>query len=120
VVPKGYAADFKKFCDNNPKACPLLEMGQPGIKACPLTCPSGCDIANDLPEYHVFKNGKLVETCSSLDAYWNDEMVPFLLGCSFSFEEELTKEGYPVRHNQEGKNVPMFDTNQDCEAAGPF
>ena len=52
--------------------------------------------------------------------YWQDDMVVFLIGCSFSFEEALIKEGIDVRHITMGRNVPMFRTKVMTEPAGPF
>jgi uncharacterized protein YcsI (UPF0317 family) len=46
--------------------------------------------------------------------------VAFLIGCSFTFETALLKAGIPVRHIEEGKNVPMYRTNMACTPAGSF
>jgi uncharacterized protein YcsI (UPF0317 family) len=49
---------------------------------------------------------------------WRDDLVGFLLGCSFTFEAAMLRAGLPVRHIDEGKNVPMFRTNLACKPAG--
>ena len=46
--------------------------------------------------------------------------VGFLIGCSFSFEEALMAAGLPVRHIEQGCNVPMYKTNIQTVKAGPF
>jgi len=68
----------------------------------------------------IFANGKLVKEVADATPYWQDDMVVFLIGCSFSFEEALIKEGIDVRHISMGRNVPMFRTKVMTEPAGPF
>ena len=50
--------------------------------------------------------------------YWRDDLVAFLLGCSFSFEGALIEAGIPIRHIEAGSNVPMYVTNIKCRPAG--
>ena len=50
--------------------------------------------------------------------YWRDDLVAFLLGCSFSFEGALIEAGIPIRHIDSGCNVPMYITNIQCNPAG--
>ena len=38
----------------------------------------------------------------------------------FSFEAELIAANVPIRHIEEGRNVPMYLTNIECEPAGIF
>lgn len=83
-------------------------------------CPSGLDIRTDLPKYKVFRHGKLEKEVLDITELWTDDMVIFLLGCSFSFEEELYKNGYKIRHIEQKKNVPMYDTSIPCTEAGIF
>lgn len=52
--------------------------------------------------------------------YWRDDFVYFLIGCSFSFESELLEADVPVRHIEENKNVPMFNTNIKLQPSGKF
>ena len=42
----------------------------------------------------------------------------FLIGCSFSFETLLRTAGVPLRHVEQGANVPMYVTNRPCAPAG--
>src|SRR3546814_6959366 len=51
---------------------------------------------------------------------WRDDLVAFLIGCSFSFEEALVEDGIPLRHIDEGTNVPMYRTSIQTQPAGPF
>src|SRR5437667_2971199 len=119
VVPRDLAFDFLLFCQRNPKPCPLLDVTEPG-SAEPRLVARGADLRTDLPCYRVYRNGELVEEPADLHAWWGDDMVGFLLGCSFTFENALLQAGLPVRHIEAGCNVPMYRTNRACRPAGVF
>lgn len=80
----------------------------------------GADIANDIPKYRVYENGVMTGEYTSVEHLWRDDFVSFLIGCSFSFESELIAANVPIRHIEEGRNVPMYLTNIECEPAGIF
>jgi uncharacterized protein YcsI (UPF0317 family) len=80
----------------------------------------GADLRTDLPRYRIFENGDLVSEPCDLLEWWREDLVGFLLGCSFSFEEALLRAGVPVRHLEMGCNVPMYRTHIPCQPAGPF
>lgn len=117
VLPKAMAADFFQFCSVNPKPCPLLHHS-----ASPVFELAGqrIDIRTDLPRYKKFIDGHCVSTPTDLTADWRDDMVSFLLGCSFSFEEALLDAGLEIRHISERCNVPMYNTNLPLTPVGPF
>jgi uncharacterized protein YcsI (UPF0317 family) len=119
VVPKDLAFDFLLFCQRNPKPCPLLDVTEPGNPEPQLAAP-GADLRTDLPCYRVFQNGELVDESIDLNRYWRDDLVGFLIGCSFTFESALLQAGLPVRHIEIGVNVPMYRTNIPCRPAGIF
>ena len=119
VLPKEYAYDFLLFCQRNPKACPLLEVSDVGSTLFPRFA-SGGNIAMDLPKYRIYEKGRLVCEETEVLQYWREDLVSFLIGCSFSFEEELIQEKIPIRHMEEDCNVPMYITNIPCEGAGIF
>lgn len=119
VLPRAQAYDFLLFTQRNPKSCPVLEVGDVGSRLVRKMADHG-DIARDIPKYRVWKNGELAEECTDISHLWQPDFVYFLIGCSFSFEGELLSAGVPVRHIEEGKNVPMYLTNIDCEPAGIF
>ncbi|NER52027.1 MAG: DUF1445 domain-containing protein, partial [Symploca sp. SIO1A3] len=75
---------------------------------------SGADLRTDLPRYRIFRHGELVEEVTNIRSFWRDDLVGFLIGCSFSFEHAMLKSGLPVRHVEEAKNVPMYQTNIKC------
>jgi uncharacterized protein YcsI (UPF0317 family) len=80
----------------------------------------GADLRTDVPRYCVYRQGELVDEPADLHAWWRDDLVGFLLGCSFTFENALLQAGLPVRHVEAGCNVPMFRTNIPCRPAGVF
>ena len=119
ILPKALAADFARFCQLNPKPCPLLASSEPGDPRLP-SLGDDLDIRTDIPLYRVWKNGELVEEVTDLKKVWRDDLVSFVLGCSFSFEEALIEAGLELRHQTCNVNVPMYRTNIECKPSGPF
>ncbi len=119
VLSKEYALDFLIFCQRNPKPCPLLDITEPGDPE-PKLIAKGADIRTDIPKYRFYKKGRLVGEKDSIKEEWNENMIGFLLGCSFTFENALMTAGIPVRHIEENHNVPMYITNIKCKSAGIF
>tara|TARA_R110002110_G_scaffold406421_1_gene626443 strand:+ start:271925 stop:272704 length:780 start_codon:yes stop_codon:yes gene_type:complete len=118
ILPAGSAHDFLRFCQLNPKPCPLITSSAPGDPALPLL--GDVDIRTDVPSYRVFRDGTLQEEVSDITELWRDDLVTFALGCSFSFEEALLADGLDVRNVSAGVNVPMYRTDIDCAPAGVF
>lgn len=119
VLPKAYADDFLLYCQRNPKPCPVLAVSNMGARDLP-TLGADIDIATDLPRYRVWRHGELVDQPTDVSALWRDDLVSFVIGCSFSFEQALMDAGLPLRHVQQGLNVAMYRTNMPTAAAGPF
>src|SRR5699024_4608154 len=119
VLPQKYAYDFLLFAQRNPKPCPILEVSDVGSREFRLTT-KGSDIARDIPLYRIYKNGEYVDELESVQDYWSDDLVSFLLGCSFSFEAPLMDADIEVRHIAENRNVPMYITNIETTPAGIF
>lgn len=119
ILPAALAADFHRFCLRNPKPCPIIGMSDPGSPRLPELA-DDLDIRTDVPRYRVFRNGECVDEPYDISKYWRDDLVAFVLGCSFSFEEALLEAGVPLRHVAEGKGVAMWRTNIQCTPAGPF
>ncbi len=119
ILPEKLASAFHRFCQLNPKPCPIIgmsEVGDPRIPALGIDL----DIRTDIPRYRVWRDGQLVEEPTDIMAHWRDDLVAFVIGCSFSFEEALIADGLKIRHIEEGRNVPMYRTNVPCASAGPF
>ena len=119
VVPEDLAFDFLRFCHRNPKPCPILDVTEPGVWE-PRRVAAGADVRTDLPRYRVYRRGVLVEEPTDITSWWRDDLVAFLLGCSFSFESAMQRAGLPVRHLEQGCNVPMYRTTMPCVPAGVF
>ncbi|MDT5018272.1 MAG: hypothetical protein QOD39_4432 [Mycobacterium sp.] len=119
VLPADAALDFVRFCVRNPKPCPLLEVTDTGSPH-PVTLALDADLRSDLPRYRVFRNGRLVDEPADVTKYWRDDLVGFLLGCSFTFEWALTDAGIPLAHQAQAVNVPMYVTSRRCVGAGSF
>jgi uncharacterized protein YcsI (UPF0317 family) len=119
VLPRELAFDFLLFCHRNPKPCPLLDVTEPGSPE-PRQVAPGADLRTDLPAYAVYRHGELVEEPAHLHDHWQQDHVAFLLGCSFTFENALLQAGLPVRHIEQGCNVPMYRTSIPCKPAGVF
>lgn len=119
VLPKALAWDFLLFCQRNPKACPLLEVTDAGQRSFSQFAPDS-DIARDIPRYRIYRNGELAEETTDVTHYFEErnDLVSFLIGCSFSFESALLEADIPVRQIEEGVNVPMYNTNIPCTPAG--
>lgn len=118
ILPSDWANEFLLFCQNNPKPCPLIAMSSSAGD--PLITDAGqdFDIRTDIPRYRVWNDGVMTEEVADIKELWRDDLVTFLLGCSFSFEEALLADGLEIRNITEQKNVPMYDTNIACKPAG--
>lgn len=119
VLHKAHSDDFQRFCRLNPKPCPLLEMVGPGVHHTRRLA-AGADLLNTLPRYLIWENGRVVAETADISEWYTDDLVFFLIGCSFSFEQALTEAGIPLRHCQEQKNVAMYDTDIPLKESGPF
>lgn len=119
MLPGGLAGDFLRYCVLNPKPCPLLGVSDPGARRIP-GLGADLDIATDVPFYRVFRGAERLDRVADLTPYWRDDLVGFVIGCSFSFEETLARAGIPVRHQAAGRNVPMYVTTLPTRPAGPF
>ncbi|MGI8525166.1 MAG: putative hydro-lyase [Pseudolabrys sp.] len=119
ILPRDWAEEFLRFCQGNPKPCPLLGVSEAGDPKLPALG-EDLDIRTDLSRYRVWRDGELIDEPADLKAVWRDDLVSFVLGCSFSFEEALLQGDVPVRHIALGVNVPMYRTNVATQAAGRF
>jgi uncharacterized protein YcsI (UPF0317 family) len=119
ILPERFALDFLRFCQRNPKPCPIVGVSDTGDPSLP-TLGHDIDIRTDVSKYRVFRNGTLSEEVTDISDVWTDDLVTVALGCSFTFENALLREGIPVRHVEKGLNVPMYRTNIDLVPAGRF
>ncbi|MGO2024386.1 MAG: D-glutamate cyclase family protein, partial [Brevibacterium aurantiacum] len=118
AVPADWAFDMLLFAQRNPKPCPVIDVLEPGQVESALA--SGSDLRTDIPRYRLWENGELVDEVDDATAAWaqHPDLVSFLIGCSFTFETGLLEAGIPIRHQQAGRNVPMYSTSIACSPAG--
>ena len=116
VLPKEWAFDMLLFGQRNPQPVPLLDVTEPGAVSTVLA--PGADLRTDLPRYRVWRDGVLVDEPSDVVEVWADDLVSFLIGCSFTFESALLDAGVPVRNIEQGRNVSMYRTDVPCRPAG--
>ena len=119
ILPRDMAFDFLLFCQRNPKPCPLLEVVEAGSTE-PILIAPGADLRFDLPKYRVFRDGEMVAEVEDIAEWWREDLVSFLLGCSFSFESALIQVGISLPHIERGTNVAMYITSIETAAAGAF
>ncbi len=116
VLPREWAFDMLLFGQRNPKPVPLLDVTDPGATTSVLA--PGCDLRTDVPSYRVWRDGELVEERTDVVDLWTDDLVTFLIGCSFSFEAALLGAGVPLRNVEQERNVSMYRTDVACRPAG--
>ena len=114
AVPRSVAFDFARFCLLNPRPCPVVAISADGSVG-----PRG-DLRRDLPRYLVWRDGAVAAEVLDVGDVWDDDMVGFLLGCSFSWEGRLEAAGLTPRHVEAKTNVPMYVTDVPNEPSGPF
>ncbi len=119
ILPSDLAGDFQRFCETNPKPCPLVGVsnaGEPGLKA----LGRNIDLRSDVPRYYIYKDGRLAEETHDISSYWREDSVAFAIGCSFTFEGALAAAGIPLRHVELNRTVPMYRTTVMTTPAGKF
>jgi len=119
ILPEKFASAFHRFCQLNPKPCPIIGMSDVGNPMIP-SLGADLDIRTDVPRYRVWRDGEVTDEPTDIMKYWRDDLVTFVLGCSYSFEEALLDEGLPIRHVEQNLRVPMYRTNIACSSSGPF
>jgi uncharacterized protein YcsI (UPF0317 family) len=120
ILPRDCADDFRAFCERNPRPLPVLEVLDPGDPVPSLTAPSA-DLRTDLGSYDVYEHGRLVERRSNVVSLWRDDLVTFLLGCSFSFESALLGAGVRLKHHERRTGAcGAYVTTVPCAEAGSF
>ena len=119
ILPATDATDFLRFAQANPKPCPIIGVSDPGDPCIP-SLGADLDIRTDLPGYRVWRDGECVAETGDVGEYWRGDLVSFVIGCSYSFEEALVEDGIEIRHITENRKVPMFRTSIQTTPAGKF
>jgi uncharacterized protein YcsI (UPF0317 family) len=116
AIPRDWAYDLLLYAQRNPGACPVLDVTEPGATTTVLA--PAADLRTDLPAYRLFRDGELVAELTDVSAVWREDLVTFLIGCSLSFEAALAAAGVPLRHRQQGRQVPLYRTAVQSRPAG--
>jgi len=119
ILPLKEAFDFLLFCQRNPKPCPILEVSEPGnpfLKEIAF----GADLRSDLPAYRVYSKGHITEEPNDIRHLWRDDLVGFLLGCSYTFDAVLHRSGIRLPHVLENREPGIYTTNLETFPAGVF
>ncbi|SEL18421.1 Uncharacterized protein YcsI, UPF0317 family [Roseovarius azorensis] len=119
IMPERFALDFMRYCQRNPRPCPLTGVSDKGDPRM-TTLGRDIDIRTDVPAYNIYRDGQFSETRRDISALWSDDMVAFALGCSFTFEHALQRAGIALWHIDNNTTVPMFRSSLETVAAGPF
>lgn len=119
ILPEAFALDFMRYCQRNPKPCPLVGVSDTGNPHM-VTLGHDLDIRTDVPAYNIYRDGRLDDSPTNIADIWRDDLVAFALGCSFTFERALIEAGIPVWHIDNDTTVPMFRSNIETVPAGPF
>ena len=119
ILPKEWAGDFLQFCWANPRPCPLLAVSEAGDPMLPKLG-EDIDIRTDVPMYRVFRKGVMDEALPDISELWRDDLVTFVFGCSYSFDEALRDAGIPPRHLEWNVSPAMYRPNNQATPAGPF
>lgn len=114
VISRRDAYDFLVYCQRNPAACPVIEIGEPGDPE-PKTCAPGADLRTDLPRYAVYRNGAKVEERTEIRDLWQPDSVAFLIGSSLSFDAAMQQAGI-----EPSPTVWVLRTTIPTHPAGPF
>jgi uncharacterized protein YcsI (UPF0317 family) len=119
ILPRAYADDFARFCELNPKACPVVGVSAPGHWDLPAIG-EDLDLRTDVPSYYVYRHGEFAGQVQTITDLWQDDFVAFAIGCSFSFDHVLREENIPLRHVEQNSTAGVYVTNIPNVPAGPF
>jgi uncharacterized protein YcsI (UPF0317 family) len=113
VVPEKYAFEFLLYCQRNARACPVLEVCDPG-SAEPKQLAPGADLRTDLAKYSVYEQGRRRDVTDIRDL-WSRDLVAFLIGSGMTFDGALERAGVPTDQHRWVLNsrIPTIP-------AGPF
>ncbi len=115
ILRRSHAYDFLLYCQRNPRACPLLEVTDPGSPV-PSRLAPDADLRTDLSAYHVYRDGTFSERLESIEALWEDTFVSFLIGSGITFDQALSRVGISVDRTHRW----VLRTELPTEAAGRF
>ena len=114
ILPRAHAFEFLLYCQRNPKACPVLEVTDPGSPE-PRRIAPGADLRTDLARYTVWRNGERQPDRTDILDLWRDDLVAFLIGSGITFDQALERAGVPTDRDRW-----VLNTTLPTEPAGRF
>ena len=114
ILPKAHAFDFLLYCQRNQRACPVLEVTDPGSPVPKKLAPGG-DIRTDCARYAIYRDGVRGEDRTDIVDLWRDDLVSFLIGSGITIDGPLERAGVPTH-----KDRWVLRTTLPTEPAGPF
>jgi uncharacterized protein YcsI (UPF0317 family) len=95
VLDRSLAHDFLLDGKRNPKACPVLEVTDPGDPV-PRRLARDADLRTDLPCYAVYGNGAREADRTEIRGLWTPDSVAFLIGSGMTWDLALEQAGVPT------------------------
>ncbi len=114
IVRQPLAYDFLVYCQRNARACPVLEIMDPGDPE-PRRLAPGADLRSDLPKYAVYRQGRRMGDETRITHLWEPGLVSFLIGSGISFDQALERAGVPTHQHRW-----VLRTTLPTVPAGPF
>ena len=114
IMPKAFAFEFMLYCQRNQRACPVLEVTDPGDPVPHKVAPTA-DLRTDCARYSVFIDGERQADRTDIKELWRDDLVSFLIGSGITFDAALERAGVPTDRNRW-----VLRTDQATDPAGPF
>jgi uncharacterized protein YcsI (UPF0317 family) len=74
IVAEDQAFDFLRFCQRNPKPCPILDVTEPGAWD-PRHVAPGADVRTEAPRYCGYRRGVLTEEPTDITHLWRKDLV---------------------------------------------
>jgi uncharacterized protein YcsI (UPF0317 family) len=119
ILPEESACEFDGWCGANPAVAPVLARSAPGDPRLPALG-EDIDIRTDLPRYRVFRDGVRADDVDDIADIWNEELVAFAFGCSFTLEEALRRAGISLAYERRGFGGAIYSTAVETVAAGRY
>jgi uncharacterized protein YcsI (UPF0317 family) len=114
ILQKEFAFDLLLYCQRNQRACPVLEVTDPGSPVPKKLAPTA-DLRTDIARYAIYRDGVRQEDRTDIVDLWRDDLVTFLIGSGISIDGALEAAGVPTH-----KDRWVLRTAIPTEPAGPF
>jgi uncharacterized protein YcsI (UPF0317 family) len=111
ILPKAHAFDFLLYCQRNQRACPVLEVTDPG-RPVPDQLAPDADLRTDCARYAVFRGGVRQDDRIDISDLWHEDLVAFLIGSGISLDGALERAGVPTHRHRWVLRTPADRTSR--------